>query len=85
MVGGFLSHEGGGVRGGLTFVTKKVFFFQMKASLKALGRPGVTEVSTNEIISQNSMTKVYADIAVRENKAMMELSNTLSVNQRTST
>ena len=25
-MGGFLSHEGGGVRGGLTFVTKKVFF-----------------------------------------------------------
>ena len=26
-MGGFLSHEGGGVRGGLTFVTKKVGFF----------------------------------------------------------
>ena len=32
-MGGFLSHEGGrGVRGGLTFVTKKCFF-KMKASL----------------------------------------------------
>ena len=30
--GGFLSHKGGGVRGALTFVTKKWFLF-MKASL----------------------------------------------------
>ena len=27
-MGGFLSHEGGGVRGGLTFVTKKCFFIE---------------------------------------------------------